>query len=636
MRALLLLLAGTLLLRLPFIDHPVQGDDAFYLAVAQNAQVNPLHPHHFVLRAAGLDVDMRGFVHPPGNGWILGAILAAVGDVRERWFHAVYSLLSLGAVTFAWIIARRYAKNPALALLLFITTPAFVINGNSLESDLPFLFFWLGSVAVWIEALERDCVWLALGTVPFMAGAALTSYQAMVLTAVLGAFAWMRPRRWWHLLAIAPPAAFAGWQIFEWVTTGVMPVQLAREYLAKYGYQAPGKKVLNVLGLTVHLGWMVSPALLWIAFRRWWFVAAAAGAVGAASIDASPLFWVPFGTGVMTLVGIAAWRGEGLLRWWLGVFFAAALVIFFAGSARYLLPLALPLAILVANALADRPKLLIGASSAHIALGLALAAANWQLWEQYRRLIERHPDLAGEFRLWTNAEWGLRFYGESAGALTIKHGQTLGAGDRMLVTRIGDDIPVSTGGGARTPLWEEPIQPSSPLRLIGLGVKSGYSTNQLGLRAFDISNEPADFVRLESIVARAPVRSYLPMNAPEAEFQIVAGVYQVEEGSRRWASSRAVFQLLAPATPAPFEATFFLTSQMAGRTISLTVDGKAVASQRYDASGLYTLRSTGPVAATPNQPVSATVTSDGSFRVPGDNRELGFVLTGVGFPESKP
>lgn len=636
MRALLLLLAGTLLFRLAFLDHPIQGDDAFYLAVAQNAQVNPAHPHHFVLRAAGLDVDMRGFVHPPGNGWILGAILAAAGDVRERWFHAVYALFSLGAAVFAWMIARRYASSPALAVLLFVATPAFVINGNSLESDLPFLFFWLGSTAIWIEALERRCVWLALGSVPFMAAAALTSYQAMALTAILGAFAWMKPRRWWHLLVFVPPAAFAGWQMFEWATTGVMPMQLAREYLSKYGYQSPDKKLLNALGLTMHLGWMVSPLLLWISFRRWWFIAAGAGAVGAVAIDASPLFWLPFGTGVMSLVGIATWRGQGLIRWWLGVFFAAALVIFFAGSARYLLPLALPLAILASNALADRPKLLIGASAIHIALGVALAAANWQFWEEYRRVIVRHPDLAGEFRLWTNAEWGLRFYGESAGALTVKHGQTLAAGDRMLVSRIGDDIPVSTGGGARTPLWEEKIQPASPLRLIGLAVKSGYSTNQLGLRAFDISNEPADFVRLDSIVAQAPVRSYLPMGAPEAEFQIVTGVYQVEEGNRRWASSRAVFQLLVPARPAAFEATFFLTPQMAGRTVSLSVGGKTIASQKYDASGLYTLRSTGPVTLSPRTPVSATVAIDGSFRVPGDNRELGFVVTGVGFTEAKP
>jgi 4-amino-4-deoxy-L-arabinose transferase-like glycosyltransferase len=629
-RALLLLLAATLLLRLPFLDHPIQGDDTFYLAVAQNAQINPAHPHDFTLRAAGLDVDMRGFVHPPGNGWILGAILAIAGDVREPLFHAVYWLFSFGAVAFAWMIASRHTGRPWLAVILFIATPAFVINGNSLESDMPFLFFWLGAVAAWVEAVERDSVWFALGSVPFMAGAALVSYQAIVLTAVLAAFGWRRPRRWWQVFVLAPAAAFAGWQLFEWATTGTMPIQLARQYLAQYGYQAPEKRWLNALGLTVHLGWMVSPVLIWFAFPRWWPIAALSALAGAAAIDVSPLFWLPFGTGVLAFAAATADRGHARIRFWLGLFFVSALLIFFAGSARYILPAALPLAILIANALENRPRLVAVAAGCHIALGLSLASANFQFWNGYRELIARHPDIAPKFRLWTNAEWGLRFYAETAGALPVKHGQTLGAGDRMLVSGIGDDIPVSTGGGARVQMWEQAIRPASPLRLIGMGVKSGYSTNQLGLRAFDLATGPADVVRLDVIVARDPVLSYLPMNAPEAEFQIVSGVYQLEEGNRRWASGRALFQLRAPNRPSPFEATFYLTPHAAGRTLSLIVDGKTVASKKYDESGLYTLRSEEPAAAKPG-PVSAAVVMDGSFRIPGDNRELGFVLTGLGF-----
>ena len=43
----LLVAALVLAIRLPFLDHPVQGDDVYYLLSAQHAQVEPLHPNHF-------------------------------------------------------------------------------------------------------------------------------------------------------------------------------------------------------------------------------------------------------------------------------------------------------------------------------------------------------------------------------------------------------------------------------------------------------------------------------------------------------------------------------------------------------------------------------------------------------------
>ena len=36
------------------------------------------------------------------------------------------------------------------ATLLFIATPAFVVNGNSLETDVVFLAFWMASVALFV------------------------------------------------------------------------------------------------------------------------------------------------------------------------------------------------------------------------------------------------------------------------------------------------------------------------------------------------------------------------------------------------------------------------------------------------------------------------------------------------------
>jgi hypothetical protein len=42
----LLTTALVLLLRLPFLNEAVQGDDVYYLYGAQHAQIDPLHPLH--------------------------------------------------------------------------------------------------------------------------------------------------------------------------------------------------------------------------------------------------------------------------------------------------------------------------------------------------------------------------------------------------------------------------------------------------------------------------------------------------------------------------------------------------------------------------------------------------------------
>ena len=50
-----------------------------------------------------------------------------------------YILFSVIAALAMWSLARRFCGKPFLATLLFIAVPAFVVNGNSLEADLPFL-----------------------------------------------------------------------------------------------------------------------------------------------------------------------------------------------------------------------------------------------------------------------------------------------------------------------------------------------------------------------------------------------------------------------------------------------------------------------------------------------------------------
>src|SRR5437899_8573512 len=77
---LLLVVGVVLLLRAPFLNQAIQGDDVYYLAGAEHAQIEPAHPANVRYMFEGDLVDMEGHPHPPLNIWFLGLLLAILGD----------------------------------------------------------------------------------------------------------------------------------------------------------------------------------------------------------------------------------------------------------------------------------------------------------------------------------------------------------------------------------------------------------------------------------------------------------------------------------------------------------------------------------------------------------------------------
>src|SRR5580704_14864399 len=99
------LLAAILLIRIPFLNQAIQGDDDIYITEAAHAQVDPLHPAntHYIFR--GDEVDLRGHSHPPLNAWPLALLVAVFGEVKEVPFHVAYIAFSLIAVWSMWSMA---------------------------------------------------------------------------------------------------------------------------------------------------------------------------------------------------------------------------------------------------------------------------------------------------------------------------------------------------------------------------------------------------------------------------------------------------------------------------------------------------------------------------------------------------
>ncbi|MCZ2079811.1 MAG: glycosyltransferase family 39 protein [Bryobacteraceae bacterium] len=636
-REVLIVLAFVLLLRLPFLNQAIQGDDVYYIAAAEHAQIDPLHPGHARFVFLGDEVSMQGHPHPPLNSWVLAILLAALGDIREVGYHSAYILFSLLATFSMWLLARRFSPQPLWATLLFLATPAFVVNGNSLESDVPFLAFWLAAVALFVRAMDRRSgAWLGASAV-VMALAAMTAFQAVVLAPILAVYVWLKRRTWmagW-VATLTAPGVIAAWQLYERLTSGALPAAELAGNFRTYNLQNLAAKFNNAVALTAHLGWIVFPLAALLAFGRFrkpWLLVAGAVAI-ALWLDSHPLFWVSFGTGVVILIGLSHRRSRanadtGFLSAWSLIFFLSALVLFFAGSARYLLPLAAPVALLVSRAVGVR--WLAAGFALQAALSLSLALVNYQHWDGYRRFAASLRDQTTNARTWINGEWGLRFYFESDGGLAVRKGQAIRPGEILISSELAYPVPVTTGGGKLTTIAREEIQPSFPFCLIGLGCRSSYSTVSAGnFRPFDIAHRPLDRVRAAVVMERKPTLENLLMSAPEADSHIVSGVFQLEEGRYRWMGGRAIFALKAPAVSSPLRISFFVPSGAPARCMSAYVDGKLAAEITFNGPGSHELIS--PPVMPEGGTATVTVAVDRTFQPPNDRRELGVILVEAGF-----
>jgi hypothetical protein len=155
--------------------------------------------------------------------------------------------------------------------------------------------------------------------------------------------------------------------------------------------------------------------------------------------------------------------------------------VFFAGSARYLLPIAAPVALLASRL---PVKWLAVGFAAQMVLSLGLAIVNYRHWDDNRHFAAQLDGPSAGHRVWVNGELGLRFYFEADHALPLRKTQQLGAG----VTVVSSELTRSVEPAApASTIARMDIGPAIPLRLIGLESHPGYSDASRGLWPFGVS-----------------------------------------------------------------------------------------------------------------------------------------------------
>jgi hypothetical protein len=583
-------------------------------------------------RLQGETVWAAGHTRPPGNAYLLAGLLTAMGGMQEEAFHAVYALFSLLALIGAYFLALRFTEHPLAATLLVAATPAFLVNGNKLESDLPMLaFLTVGAALLVHRRFAAAAVALAI--------AAFFGYQTAFVLPVLAVWVWREARRSpgaWIALALGPILLIA-WQLYERAASGAAPAETLAGYFGSYGLLALERKVRSMQALLGHLGLMASPLILIPAFLR---AAKAELAVAALGAGAQALLLDGYSVRERALFFIAAWAGLALLfhaarkmrqlpALWIVFFFLVAIGVFYAGSARYLLPIAPALGVLVANLRVPRGWLAAGLA-ANFALGLALAAAERRDANAYRDIAKEAAVLAKGRRVWSNAEWGLRYYlAEFAGADSLLLQQKVPAGAVIVESSLAAAVPYRAEGSRRELLQTAIATDDLPLRTIGPGSHAGYSSSEFGVLPFGIEPGPIDTVTVREVGRPEPTLSFLKMDDPAADEHLLGGFYPSDGAEWRWMGPEGAALLVAPERPAEFVMNFHIPENAPARRVEVEVDGKLVVEHDYETTGGFELRA--PVELKPGAAVRVVIRASPSYSPPGDGRDLAIVMIGFGF-----
>lgn len=447
------------------------------------------------------------YAHPPLHLWWmrLWSGVAALPLARLSGLPFVVLWATAAAL---WI--RRTTHHPEVAGVAFLTSSTVVLGlQDSLMIDLPYVAWTTAALALYREGFsDRRPGWHLAAGLAF--GAAIeTKYPAALLAPI---FVWHGWRAGVSAAFWAPALAVVGGvEGWLWALHGEphpMAAWASREVISRGPL---GERVLGVLARGALL-----PSALALVYVRPVHAAAGLGVAAAALAWARPASLEAGGLVFLlvcaTLGAMALTRGVGgllasPLRRRKGdhhdpLLLGGAIVVTYVGvaavhnfaSARYLLPAAVPLAILLGRAAEDvahgkAVQLGVSVGSGVLALLLALAdaaycAAGVDAAKGALVVAAAHDVPPGRFL----AEWSARAELEAAGWRRLADPGDALPGDRVIVVQ---------GSGGRVPEAWEPlaaveIEGRFPLRVVDPRAGIGLYAETLGPLPFGLSGHPLE------------------------------------------------------------------------------------------------------------------------------------------------
>jgi hypothetical protein len=501
----LALLVITVVALAPFLNKAFHIDDPLFLWIAQQITKHPFDPYGFSVNwSTSAEPMWKVMQNPPLCSYFIAAI-AAIAGWSEPALHLAFLVWPVLSVLATFAISRRFCREPFLAALLTLFTPAFLVSATNIMCDLMLLALWLWSIECWIAGLERR-IWLPLVVSAILAAAAsLTKYFGISVVPLLVAYTLARDRRLAVYLVplLLPVAAIVAFELTTQAHYGVGlltgAVSLSRSML-KLG---PFWFAQFLTGLAFTGGCLIS-ALPYLARRQWRFWGIAVVAI----IIFLTLFYifvplyafyalgqntwlVQVEGGLFATIGAAilAFAVADLVRyrdasslllflWVLGTF-SFATFCNWSITGRTILPMAPACAILsmrwwTASRRAESTLLRYVGVFFAATVSLIIAAADYRQAESARDASHKFQERfqADPGTTWFESHWGFQYYMQQWGAQALD-----AAGSEI---QPNDVLVLPSNNTAVVPL---PLEKLSPFETVDFPLPPFFSTHGRGTGA---------------------------------------------------------------------------------------------------------------------------------------------------------
>jgi 4-amino-4-deoxy-L-arabinose transferase-like glycosyltransferase len=528
-RDLLILIALTIALHLPFISEAFHLDDAQYLDVALNVSRNPLFPMDLPSVFEGHHQDLWGHTHPPLNAYVIaGLVYLHGGAPSERFLHMSFLGFPILLTISFYFLARRFAADPLIATALLATNPTIVVSAHTLMADVPLLALWTCATVLFIRGIDgENGLFIYASAIPAI-GACFYAYQGLALVPLLAFYALSRNKLGSRevVVLIAPVALMAAWQVSGYLHRGATYASTMFGYLGVRGIWLASTKVRTAIATLTYLGGVILPFpfIFWKIGHRSKGALLSAALVVAIAVGflrfadyalAEKMFFIAcFAAGLVAaawVVGRAfeswslqGWTSDDLFLglWFVGMI-AGCVAMFFSGSARYLLPPCPALLLLVMRFVKRAPVFYVSLIAIQLIIGIALAQSDYQFAGLGRREARDFESqyLKSPQPFIFSAEWGWRYYLGSIGGDIVADDTTGHPGELFMKSSLAlGQVPDTNLGHSFRIVEQRRYQVRSPVRLLDPNTHAGFWSDGWGVLPFWFSQGPLDQVSVYRIM----------------------------------------------------------------------------------------------------------------------------------------
>src|SRR5204863_9880949 len=121
-------------------------DDPLFIWMAEQISRHPSDPYGFQVNWMGAPEPMWSAMQNPPLCSVYIAVVGALFGWNELALHSAFLLWPVAAVIVTYRIARRFCSQPALAALLTLFTPVFLVSATNVMCDVMLLALYVWAV----------------------------------------------------------------------------------------------------------------------------------------------------------------------------------------------------------------------------------------------------------------------------------------------------------------------------------------------------------------------------------------------------------------------------------------------------------------------------------------------------------